>query len=243
MSRQTSSINLRHSSFEPSLPASRQPRGQSRSAGQIEYCSSWLSTTLYVSVSLSSDVIAWLLRSSLPQGSLARLARGDRRPWTESDIGKSSGHPRDVRRTYLDRLARNSVPGSQGIPQDGNSYAVFMNAIKPSRERSMNSADDFWCVPTACGSGWGTCVTARLLTILLAAGPTNGLMDLLPRHWGKESSEAVLFVSGGRHRYTCASGRAGNDRIGRQKHHHAEKAGEKPEAVEQGQPPRELGQA
>jgi hypothetical protein len=189
MSRQTSSINFRHSSFEPSLPASLQPRGQSRSAGQIEYCSSWLSTTLYVSVSFSSVVIARLLRSLPPQGSLERAARRDRRPWTESDIGKCSGHPRDVRRIYLDRLARNSVLGRQGIPQAGKSYTVFMNAIKRSLDREMNPADAFCCAPMACGSGGGACMTARLIGIVWS-------LDRVPDGLGWHHVEAGIVGSG-----------------------------------------------
>src|SRR5262249_22082989 len=46
MSVQTSSIYARHSAFVPCLPTSFHPSAFSRSAGQIEYCSSWFTTTL-----------------------------------------------------------------------------------------------------------------------------------------------------------------------------------------------------
>ncbi len=46
MSVQTSLIQAKHSSLGPFFPASRQPSAFSRSAGQIEYCSSWFTTTL-----------------------------------------------------------------------------------------------------------------------------------------------------------------------------------------------------
>ena len=46
MSVHTSLIQARHSPFAPVFPASFQPSAFSRSLGQIEYCSSWFTTTL-----------------------------------------------------------------------------------------------------------------------------------------------------------------------------------------------------
>src|SRR4029079_13303557 len=48
MAVETSFIYARPSALVPVLPASFQPNAFSRSAGQIEYCSSWFITTLYI---------------------------------------------------------------------------------------------------------------------------------------------------------------------------------------------------
>src|SRR5215467_1114617 len=46
MSVHTTSIYSRHSDFEPSLPAGRQPAGILLRLGQMQYCASWLVTTM-----------------------------------------------------------------------------------------------------------------------------------------------------------------------------------------------------
>src|SRR5262249_53142708 len=66
---QTSSTKARRSAFAPDLPASRHPAGASRSAGQREYCSSWLSSTLYTWLSSEdSDIAVSGLSRSRPPG-------------------------------------------------------------------------------------------------------------------------------------------------------------------------------
>src|SRR5262245_4441082 len=111
MSVQASLIQARQSCLSPLLPASRQPSGFSRSAGQIEYCSSWFTTTLYVVVSsFSSWSIPVLLRSlDRPAGALAGLPvhsqrRGESRGGTEVLEPPAVGpaglafHPQQARR-------------------------------------------------------------------------------------------------------------------------------------------------
>src|ERR1044071_1571487 len=64
MSVHTPLMWSRHSCFVPLLPASFQPRAFSRSAGQMEYCSSWLTTTLQIVVSSCSSVFIFSLLHS-----------------------------------------------------------------------------------------------------------------------------------------------------------------------------------
>src|SRR5215471_9755349 len=56
MSVHTSSMYAKHSDFRPSFPTAVHPAGMGLSANQIEYCSSWFMTTLYVRVSSSSSI-------------------------------------------------------------------------------------------------------------------------------------------------------------------------------------------
>jgi hypothetical protein len=49
-------MSARHSAFGPLLPASFPPSAFLRSAGQIEYCSSWFNTTLYIPLSSFSSM-------------------------------------------------------------------------------------------------------------------------------------------------------------------------------------------
>lgn len=59
MSVHTSSIYVRQTFLEPVLPASPQPKGFFLLAGQSEYCSSWLMTTLYLVLSgKSRNIVA-----------------------------------------------------------------------------------------------------------------------------------------------------------------------------------------
>lgn len=62
----TASIYSKHSALLPCLPTSRHPRGNSRLASHIEYCSSWLATTVYKSSSseLSDLNDFWSITSS-----------------------------------------------------------------------------------------------------------------------------------------------------------------------------------
>jgi hypothetical protein len=60
MSVHTSSIHASTSALGPGVPTAVHPRGISRSTGQIEYCSSWLMTAVYVVLSSRSSLIGVL---------------------------------------------------------------------------------------------------------------------------------------------------------------------------------------
>src|SRR5262245_16598696 len=72
MSVHTLPMYSRHTSLGPVLPTAVQPGGKTRSAGQIEYCSSWFMTTWYTILSSASDAISHLRIVALLKGLPAR---------------------------------------------------------------------------------------------------------------------------------------------------------------------------
>src|SRR5439155_8830748 len=88
----------RHSSFAPRTPTVRQPDGTSRRTGQIEYCSSSLTTTSYASCS-AITVASFLV---LARGASPELCwRGAEGAGAAGDVHRDAA----VRRATRRRLA------------------------------------------------------------------------------------------------------------------------------------------